>query len=62
MPSGEKKPKMKLVHLSIREDLYEKLWQIVKKRFVVPLRKFHIVVNEALEEYIEKNKHLLEDN
>jgi hypothetical protein len=47
--------KKKLVHLSIREDLYLKLWEIVKKRYPIPQRKLTEVVNEALEEYIRKN-------
>jgi len=50
--SGEKVT----VHLLIEKELYEALWEIVKKRFVVPARKLHIVVNEALREYIEKHK------
>jgi hypothetical protein len=41
------------VHLRIREDLYKRLWEICKKRYVVPVRKFYIVVNEAIEEYLK---------
>jgi len=51
---------LRKVHLFIEEDLYEKLWEITKKRWTSPVKKFHIVVNEALREYIERNKHLLE--
>ena len=49
----------KLVHISIREDLYLKLWQIVKKRYPIPLKKLNEVINEALNEYIEKHKNEL---
>lgn len=47
---------MKKVHLMLEEDVYEGIWDIVKKRYVSPVKKFHVVVNEALREYIEKNK------
>ena len=47
---------MKRVHLKLEDDVYEGIWEIVKKRYVSPIRKFHIVVNEALKEYIEKHK------
>jgi len=48
------KPKFLMIHLAIRQDLYVKLWDIVKKRFLVPTRKFSVVVNEALEEYVKR--------
>ena len=57
MSEGEGKPKksnFRPVHLFIREDIYTRLWQIVKERYVVPTKKFGIVVNEALEEYVNK--------
>jgi len=50
--SGEKVK----VHLRIEREVYEALWEIVKKRFVLPTHKLHIVVNEALKEYVEKHK------
>jgi len=53
--SGEKVK----VHLLIERELYESLWEIVKKRFVIPSKKLHVVVNEALREYIDK--HMAED-
>jgi len=43
------------VHWNVERELYEGIWRIVKKRFPVPTRKLHIVVNEALREYIEKH-------
>jgi len=49
--SGEKVK----VHLLIDRDLYEAIWKIVKKRFVIPTKKLHIVVNEALREYVDKH-------
>jgi len=47
--------KLKRVHLMIDEELYHKVWEIVKRRFPVPTKKLHIVVNEALREYIERH-------
>jgi len=49
------RPQMRKVHLLMEQELYDKLWDIVKKRFKVPVKKFHIVVNEALREYIERH-------
>jgi hypothetical protein len=43
----------RLVHLAIREDLYLKLWEIVKQRYPIPQRKLGEVVNEALEKFIK---------
>jgi hypothetical protein len=55
---NEKKEKKEVVitNITIEKDLYEKLWKITAKRFVPPTRKFHIIVNEALREYVEKHK------
>jgi|GEM_PF-6490672 len=50
----------KKIHLYVEEELYNKIWTIVKKRFVSPTRKFYIIVNEALREYVENHKHELE--
>jgi len=41
------------VHTLIEKELYEALWEITKQRFTVPIKKFHIVLNEAIREYIE---------
>jgi len=43
----------KLVHVKMEEELYQKLWEIVKKRYTVPTKKFHLVLNEALRKGIE---------
>jgi hypothetical protein len=50
----------KKIHLYLEEEIYEKIWEIVKKRYVSPTRKFYLVVNEALREYIEKHRQELE--
>jgi len=47
--------KYRKVHLYVEEDLYYKLWEIIKQRFRVPHRKLYIVINEALREYIERH-------
>jgi hypothetical protein len=47
---------MKKVHMLLEDDVYEAMWAIVKNRFVSPVKKFHVVLNEALREYIEKHK------
>jgi metal-responsive CopG/Arc/MetJ family transcriptional regulator len=47
---------MMKIHLILEEDVYKHIWEIVKKRYVNPSRKFHVVVNEALKEYIERHK------
>jgi len=47
--------KMKLVHVLLERDLYYKLWDIVKARYKVPHKKFHIVLNEAIREYVKNH-------
>jgi hypothetical protein len=47
---------MKRVHIILSDEVYEGIWNIVKKRYVSPIRKFQLVVNEALMEFIEKHK------
>jgi len=44
----------KKVHIVLEDDIYEQIWQIVKERYVSPVKKLHIIVNEALRQYIEK--------
>jgi len=44
--------KYRRVHFLIREDLYEKLWKVTVDRYAIPTRKLHLIVNEALEQYI----------
>jgi len=50
----------KQVHLLLDEDVYTGIWEVVKSRYVNPVKKLHIVVNEALREYIEKHKNEIE--
>jgi hypothetical protein len=47
---------MKKIHIVIDDDIYVKLWEITKRRYISPVRKFHIVVNEALREYIQRHE------
>jgi len=53
---SKEKSKYRKVHVLLEEEVFKGIWDIVKKRYVSPVRKFHIVVNEALKEYIEKHK------
>ncbi|MCX8176194.1 MAG: hypothetical protein N3E48_03050 [Candidatus Bathyarchaeota archaeon] len=43
-----------MVHVKLRRDLYEKLWQETSKRFVIPTKKFHVVLNDIIENYFLK--------
>jgi len=52
----EEKPSYRKVHLLMEDEVFKSIWEIVKRRYVSPIRKFHIVVNEALREYIERHK------
>jgi len=52
----EKKPSYRKVHLLMEDEVFKKIWDIVKRRYVSPIRKFHLVVNEALKEYIERHE------
>lgn len=51
---SEEKQSYVLIHIRVRRDIYEKLWEVIKKRYVVPTKKLQIVVNEALEKYLEQ--------
>jgi len=53
-PQAPPRAEFKMVHLKMRRDLWEALWRITKERFVCPHKKFHVVVNEALEEYVRR--------
>lgn len=44
----------KKIHVLVNADVYKKLWIITSKRFDSPARKVHIVINEALKEYVDK--------
>jgi hypothetical protein len=52
-PSPTPSPRYRSVHLPIREDLYLRLWKLVKDKYDIPTRKFHLVLNEALEKYLD---------
>jgi hypothetical protein len=47
------------VHVIVERELYRGIWEIVKKRYESPTRKFHIIINEALREYLENHRHEL---
>jgi len=53
MSEVEEKPKYRLVHVKIEEELYQKLWKLAIKRYVIPTKKLHLVLNEALRKGIE---------
>lgn len=40
---------------SIDAEIYKKLWEIASHRFSKPGRKVHIIIEEALKEYIQKH-------
>lgn len=42
------------IHVKIERELYEKLWEITKKEHVVPIKKFHLILNKILRLGIEK--------
>jgi len=46
----------RLVHLALREDVYIKLWEHIKRRYPIPLKKLSEVVNEAIEEYLKRHE------
>lgn len=43
-----------LIHVKMRKDLYEKIWDEVRKRYTIPTKKFHIVINEIIEQYFKQ--------
>jgi len=47
--------KMIKVHVMIEEELYKKLWELAVRRFTAPSKKLHIILNEAIREYVEKH-------
>jgi hypothetical protein len=42
------------IQVKVDRLLYLKLWEYIKRRYPVPYKKLHIVVNEALREYLER--------
>jgi len=51
---SDEKAKYVTVHVKLRRDLYEKLWRKTMERFTVPTKKFHVVLNEVIEDYFNK--------
>jgi len=50
---SEKQSMYRRVHFLIREDLYENLWKITVDKYSFPAKKLHLIINEALEQYIK---------
>lgn len=46
--------KYRMVHIKIEEELHNKIWEITKKRYIIPTKKFHIILNEVLRKGIEQ--------
>jgi len=44
------------VHILVERELYEGLWDITRKRFKIPWKRLHVIINEAFREYIERHK------
>jgi hypothetical protein len=42
------------IQVKIDKNLYLKLWEYIKQQYPVPYKKLHVVVNEAIKEYLEK--------
>jgi len=42
------------VQMSMNRNLYYKLWEYIKQKYPIPYKKLHIVVNEAIKEYLER--------
>jgi len=42
------------IQVKVDRLLYLKLWEYIKRRYPVPYKKLHVVVNEALREYLER--------
>ena len=42
------------IHVNIDRDIYDELWEITKREYVVPVKKFHIVVNKILRLGLQK--------
>ena len=47
--------KLRKVHINIREDLYLKLWELIKRKYPVPTKKLHIELANAIEEYLRNH-------
>jgi len=52
---------MKKIHILLEDDVYRGIWEIVKRRFTSPTRKYHRTINEALREYMQKHREEIEE-
>ena len=59
-PEAPPRPRLKVVHTHMEEELWRGLWEVTKRRFVCPTRKFHVVLNEAIREYLERHREELQ--
>ena len=48
------KPEYVKIHIKIEREIYEQLWEITKKEYIVPIKKFHLIVNKILKLGLEK--------
>jgi len=39
----------------IREDIYLKLWELIKKKYPIPQKKLAIEISNAIEEYLQRH-------
>jgi len=46
--------KRRKIYVMLDEDIFQTLWEYILKRWTSPTRKVHIVINEALREYLGK--------
>jgi len=44
------------IHINVEKDVYYRLWNYIKRRYIVPYKKLHIVINEALREYLDRHE------
>jgi hypothetical protein len=44
------------IYILIKKDLLKRAYTLLINRYKSPARKLHVIMNEALEEYLEKHK------
>lgn len=49
------------LHVNVSNEVYEKLYLLIKKRYPIPYKKLHVEVNKALEEYLARQPELLKE-
>lgn len=42
------------IHVKVERELYEKIWDITRREYIVPIKKFHIILNKILRLGIER--------